>query len=259
MGSSLGIERKRGIVVATLNRPDRLNALNKDVFDELNRMIDVVESDKTARVIILTGGGEKAFCVGADLKERRGMNEKDTLARLQWVHETFARLENSHLPVIAAVNGMALGGGFELALVADIRIAADTATFGLPETSLAIIPGSGGTQRLGRVVGMGRVMELVLMGHRLNAHQALEFGVVNHMVPQRECLSAALEWAKKMMNHGPIALASAKRAIRGGAHLPMKEAIAFELENYKKCLYSKDRLEGLKAFEEKRTPEYRGE
>lgn len=179
MASSVEVVRQKSVVIATLNRPEKLNALNKEVFDDLERLVDVLETDSSARVLILTGSGDKAFCVGADLKERNGMNEKDILVRLDFVRRLYSKLENLPMPVIAAVNGMALGGGTELALACDLRIASDLAVFGLPEVDLAIIPGTGGTQRLPRLVGQAKALELVLMAKRIQAYEALKIGLVN--------------------------------------------------------------------------------
>lgn len=257
--TELNVRREGGIVIATLNRPDKLNALNKEVYEGLKTLVDVLDTDKTARVLILTATGDKAFCVGADLKERQGMNEKDVLVRLEWVKGILLRLERLPLPVIAAINGTALGGGCELALACDLRVAAENATLGLPEVDLAIIPGSGGTQRLTRVVGMGRALEMILLARRISAKEALEMNLVNAVVPAGQSLSAALTWANKMCEAGPIALRQAKSAVRLGGGRTIDEGLQIELDAYKACLYSKDRLEGLKAFNEKRKPAYKGE
>ncbi len=253
------VRREGGVVIATLNRPGQLNALDKDLFDDMKSLLDVLETDKTVRVLILTGSGEKAFCVGADLKERQGMNEKDILARMNLVHRLYLRLERLGCPVIAAINAMALGGGLELALACDLRVAAEGATLGFPEVDLAIIPGNGGTQRLARVTGLGRALELILLAKRVTAKEALQFGIIHQVTPQNQCLTQAMAWASKLSESGPLALKQAKRAIRDGFEKSMEQAMAVEIEAYKGILYSKDRLEGLKAFAEKRKPAYRGE
>lgn len=257
--SELSVKREGGIVIASIHRPEKLNAINKGLLDDIKRLLDVLDTDKTARVLILTGSGDKAFCVGADLKERQGMNEKDVLLRLEWVKGLFLRLERLPMPVIAAINGTALGGGCELALTCDLRIAADHITIGLPEVDLGIIPGSGGTQRLARVVGLGKALELILMARRITAKEALAVGLVNALAKEGGSLEMAITWAKKMVEAGPIALRQAKSAIRLGYGRMIEEGLQIEIEAYKPCLYSKDRLEGLKAFTEKRKPEYRGE
>lgn len=187
------------------------------------------------------------------------MNEKDILVRLEFVRRLYMRLENLPMPVIAAVNGMALGGGTELALACDLRIASDLAVFGLPEVDLAIIPGTGGTQRLPRLVGPAKALEMILMAKRIQAYEALRIGMVNLVVPGNRVMPNALEWAEKMLQAGPIALKQAKAAIKQGMEQDLEEGLRTELKSYKACLYSKDRLEGLKAFKEKRKPEYRGE
>ncbi len=257
--SSLEVRRENQIVVATLNRAASLNALNKEIFDELERLIDVLETDKLGRALILTGAGDKAFCVGADLKERKGMNEKDILVRLNWVHALYLRIEKLPMPVIAAVNGMALGGGTELALCCDLRIASQNASFALPEVGLAIIPGTGGTQRLPRVVGVGRATEWIFTGRKIGVEEAKAAGLVNEIVGEGKALSRAVAIAESLLKQGPLALRQAKLAIQQGMDLPLKEGLGAELQAYKACLYSKDRAEGLKAFAEKREPAYRGE
>ncbi len=261
MGSSTSIVIKRegAIILATLNRPDKLNALNKEIFDDLKSLIDVVETDKTARALVITGAGEKAFCVGADLKERQGMNEKNILARFDFVHTLYQRIERLPIPVIAAIGGAALGGGLELALTADLRVASDNAVLGLPEVDLAIIPGNGGTQRLARIVGPARAMEMVFTARRISAQEALGYGLIQALVAPGYAVSHAKQWALKMMDAGPLALRQAKFAIRQGMELSLNKALAFEVECYRPLIPSKDRIEGMKAFLEKRKPHYTGE
>ena len=261
MGSSnsILIRREGPIVMATLNRPDKLNALNKEVFDELKSLVDLMEVDKTARALILTGAGDKAFCVGADLKERQGMNEKAILSRFDFVHTLYQRIEKLPFPVIAAIGGVALGGGLELALAADLRVASDNAVLGLPEVDLAIIPGNGGTQRLARAVGVPRAMEMVLLARRISAQEALDYGLVQALVAPGYAVSHAKQWALKMQEAGPLALRQAKIALRQGIEMPLSKALAFETECYRPLIPSKDRTEGMKAFLEKRKPQYTGE
>lgn len=258
MASNLMIHREGNLVIAIINRPEKLNAMGREFFIELERLVDVLETDKTADALLLTGAGEKAFCVGADLKERQGMNEKDILQRMEKVATLYHRLENLPVPVIAAVNGMALGGGLELALACDFRIVSELAVLGLPEVSLAIIPGNGGTQRLPRLVGMAKALELILMARRITAHEAYSLGMVHHVTGHHSVVLEAKRWANKISEAGPIAVRSAKRAIREGMNLPLREGICLETEAYKECLYSKDRIEGIKAFSEKRKPVYQG-
>lgn len=257
--SSLLVRRDSGVVTATLNRPEKLNALGKDLFDEIKSLVDVLETDRTARVLILTGSGDKAFCVGADLKERQQMTEKDVLSRLNFVRSLYLRLERLPFPVIAAINGIALGGGLELALACDLRVAAENAVLGFPEVELGIIPGNGGTQRLPRIVGKSKALELVLLAKRLSAQEALDYGLVHAAVPAGQALAQAKTWASKCLESGPVALRQAKAAIRLGMERTLEEGLHWEIDSYKPCLYSKDRIEGLKAFTEKRKPVYKGE
>lgn len=258
MATSLTVNRENQVVTATINRPDKMNAMSKEVYDELTRLVDVLETDKTARALIVTGTGDKAFSVGADLKERQGMNEKDILVRLEFVRKLYQRLERLPMLVIGAVNGLALGGGTELALACDLRVASATATFGLPEVDLAIIPGTGGTQRLPRIIGMGRALEWILLAKRVSAAEAWTVGLVNEVVPPDQLLPKAREWAKKVLDAGPIAIRQAKLAIRDGMDKPLDAGLKIEIEAYRACLYSQDRLEGLKAFGEKRRPNFTG-
>jgi methylglutaconyl-CoA hydratase len=257
--NSLLVKREGGILIATLNCPDKMNAINKDFLEDLKELIDVLDTDKTVRVVILTASGDKAFCVGADLKERQGMNEKDILVRMEYVRTLYPRMEKLSVPFIAAINGMALGGGLELALACDFRVASETATMGFPEVDLAIIPGNGGTQRLPRIVGLSKALELILLAKRLTAKEALELGLVNAVVPAGRQLNQAMEWAAKIQEAGPKGIHMAKIAIRGGMERSFEHGLQHEVECYKSVLYSKDRLEGLKAFAEKRKPVYKGE
>lgn len=256
---SLLIRREGGILIATLNRPEKMNAINKDFLDGLKELLDVLDSDKAVRVVILTASGDKAFCVGADLKERAGMNEKDVLTRMDFVRLLYPRIEKMGVPFICAVNGMALGGGLELALTCDLRVASESATFGFPEVDLAIIPGNGGTQRLSRVVGLAKAMELIFLAKKLTANEALALGLVNQVAPVGQALPYAIKMATKMLEAGPKALRMAKMAIRGGIERSMEHGLQYELDCYKSVLYSKDRTEGLKAFAEKRKPVYTGD
>ncbi len=252
------VKREGAVVTAVINRPEKLNALNKEVFDELKTLVDVLETDKTARALIFTGAGEKAFCVGADLKERQGMNEKNILARFDFVHSLYQRIEKLPFPVIAALQGTALGGGLELAMVADLRVASDNALLGLPEVDLAIIPGNGGTQRLSRIVGAAKAMELVLLARRISAQEALHLGLIHALVAPGYALSHAKQWAAKILEAGPMAIRQAKQAVRQGAELPLAKALQFEVDCYRPLISSKDRIEGMKAFLEKRKPQYTG-
>jgi enoyl-CoA hydratase/carnithine racemase len=256
---SLVTRREGSVVIATLNRPDKMNALNKDLFEELKSMLDVLETDKTARLLIVTGGGDKAFSGGADLKERQGMSDKDILVRADYVNKLYARLERLAFPVIAAIGGVALGAGLELALACDLRVASSTALFGFPEVELGIIPGNGGTQRLPRIVGIARALELVLLAKKISAQEAHAMGLIHHVVPPGQALSEALTLGNKILDAGPIAIRQAKYAIRMGMDRTLEQGLQVEFEAYRPCLVSKDRHEGVKAFVEKRKPAYKGE
>ncbi len=260
MGSNeLLVTRESGVVIVTLNRPEKMNALNKEVFEQLRDLISLLESDNTARVLILTGSGDKAFCVGADLKERQGMNEKDILLRLEFVKKIYLSLERLKIPTIAAINGTALGGGLELAMTCDLRVAAEKVLLGLPEVDLAIMPGNGGTQRLSRLIGLSKSLELILLAKKITAEEALTLHLINATAPPSNVMKTAMQMANKIMESGPIGIQQAKLAIRGGYQRSYEHALDFELECYKTVLYSKDRTEGIKAFIEKRRPVYRGE
>lgn len=258
-GTTVLVKRENALAIATLNRPDKLNAINRDMLEEFVAFLDVIETDKTVRTIILTAAGDKAFCVGADLKERQGMTEKDILQRFDQVHKLYTRLENLRVPVIAAINGAALGGGLELALACDFRILSRNSVVGLPEVSLAIIPGNGGTQRLARLVGMSKAMEFVMFGKRLSAEEALHHGLAHKLVSDGLPLNEAKNWAAQLGDMGPLALAAAKKAIRKGIELPLAKGLELETECYKSLLSSKDRKEGIAAFLAKRKPVYTGE
>lgn len=251
------VRREGGVHTLVLNRPEKLNALNKDLLEELGRALDVVDTDPAVRVVIVTGAGEKSFSVGADLKERQGMNEKDVLLRLDFVRQLFGRLDYLRVPTIAAINGTCLGGGLELALCCDIRVASSKAILGFPEVELAIIPGAGGTQRLSRLIGPMKAMECVLMAKRLSAMEAAGLGIVGAVATDAVAESRAR--AERLVEMGPLALRQAKLSIKKGLEMTLSEGLKFEVESYKPCLYSKDRMEGLKAFAEKRKPSYRGE
>jgi enoyl-CoA hydratase/carnithine racemase len=208
--------------------------------------------------VILTGEGERAFCAGADLKERSGMSEADVLEMLQLYRSELGWLSSFRAPVIAAINGVALGGGLELALLCDFRLAVEGAVLGLPETSLGIIPGAGGTQFLPRLIGAARARELVLLGQRITATEALALGLVNRVVAEgSELLSETLAFARPILEGAPIAQKAALRALRA-AELPLEEGLRVELSAYEECLRTEDRLEGLRAFAEKRPPRFTG-
>jgi enoyl-CoA hydratase/carnithine racemase len=254
----VGYEVKDGVARVTLDRPAAANALSMELVGALGHVFARVKADESARVVIITGAGEKAFCAGADLKERRTMSLEETRSFLRLLNATVDGVAACSRPVIAAINGAAFGGGLELALACDFRIAAETAEMGLVETRLGIIPGAGGTQRLARVAGLAVAKELILTGRRIGAARAKELGIVSSVVPGAELAAAADRLAAELAGAGPLAVAQAKKAIDGGFDLPMKEALAHERACYDVVLESEDRNEGLAAFAEKRPPVFKG-
>ncbi len=246
------------VAVWTLNRPQAMNSLNFEMLRALKEAVDQVRFDDQVRVVIITGAGERAFCAGADLKERAGLPPSQVRAFIHTIRNLFSEIEQLPQPVIAAVNGVALGGGTELALASDLRIAANSATLGLTETRLAIIPGAGGTQRLPRLVGKGKAKELIFTGRRIDAARALEIGLVNQVCPAQELLDASLALAAEICQAGPIAVSQAKYAINHGMETDLGTGLAIESAAYWVTIPTEDRLEGLAAFREKRKPVYKG-
>ena len=252
-------EKDGELAIVTINRPEMRNALNRATMEELERAIDEAEADDAVRAFILTGAGDRAFVAGADLKE---MAARNTITELGPVYRqrrrVTERLENMYKPTIAAVNGYALGGGCELALACTLRVAADTAKFGQPEVNLGIIPGLGGTQRLVRLVGKGRAMELVLTGDIIDAQEAFRIGLVNKVVPASELMAAAKELGRKLASKPPIAVRAAKDAINLGVGLDMHSALELEARLFAICAGTEDKAEGVAAFLEKRNPTWKG-
>lgn len=248
-----------GVCRLTLNRPEVMNSLNFDLLHALRKEIGAIRFQPEVRVVIITGAGDKAFCSGADLKERRTLAPLQVKEYILTIRTLFSEIENLNKPVIAAVNGIALGGGTELALASDIRIVSETATMGLTETRLAIIPGAGGTQRLPRLVGKGKAKELIFTGKRIGAAEALAIGLANHVVKPEALLDEAGKMAAMICETGPIAIEQAKYAINYGMETDLNTGLAIESNAYWVCIPTKDRLEGLAAFQEKRKPVYRGE
>ncbi len=252
-------EEENGVVTLTLHRPAVMNAFNFELLRALGREVEAVRFRPEVRVVVVTGAGEKAFCSGADLKERATLTPVQVKEFIFTIRDLFTRIEDLNKPVIAAVNGLALGGGTELALACDIRIAAAHATLGLTETRLAIIPGAGGTQRLPRLVGKGKAKELIFTGRRVGAEEALAIGLVNRVCPAGELSGACRALADEILETGPIAVEQAKYAINRGCETDLQTGLAIESNAYWVTIPTKDRLEGLAAFREKRKPVYRGE
>lgn len=246
------------IATVTLNRPEAANAMSLALLREYIEVLDQLTHDRSIHVVLLTGAGEKVFCAGADLKERQTMDEITTKKTIALIGEAITKTEQLLQPVIAMINGMALGGGVELALACDIRVASTTAKLGLTETSLGIIPGAGGTQRLPRLIGSGRAKELIYTARKITAEEAEKLGIVEHiyipelLVPETEKLAA------EIAENAPLALIQAKRAIQQGLQTDLKTGIDIERLAYERLLHTEDRLEGLAAFKEKRAPQYQG-
>jgi enoyl-CoA hydratase len=253
------VTREENIALLTINRPKALNSLSRATMSELSVAVDELESDQTVRSIILTGAGEKAFAAGADINELRAIaNCKEGAAFAVWGQSILFKIENMSKPVIAAINGYALGGGCELVMACDIRLAAEHAKLGQPEINLGIIPGWGGTQRLTRLVGTGRAKWLILSGRTISAQEALRIGLVDLVAPAAHLLDQAKEMARAIASKAPLALAWAKRSINIGAETDMVTACAYEASLFGLACGTDDRTEGTSAFLEKRAPLFEG-
>ncbi|OKL36946.1 enoyl-CoA hydratase [Domibacillus mangrovi] len=251
-------KRSDGIAIVILSRPDAANALSKQMLDDLNNIVYDLKNDLDVRVVILTGAGEKAFCAGADLKERKGMTDNEVKQAVRLIGATVNEVESLPQPVIAALNGVAFGGGLELALACDLRVGALEAKVGLTETSLAIIPGAGGTQRLPRLIGLGKAKELIFSAKRLTAEEAAAIGILEYAVPREKLLEKTLKIAESMVKNAPLALIQAKAAINNGVEVDLSTGLKIEELAYNTLISTEDRLEGLRAFAEKRSPQYKG-
>jgi enoyl-CoA hydratase/carnithine racemase len=252
------VEEDAGIVTLTLNRPDVMNSFNFSLLHALQEQIESYRFNRDVRVIIITGAGDKAFCAGADLKERTTLSPDQVREFIFTIRNLFTSIEYLGKAVIAGVNGVALGGGTELALASDIRIASENASMGLTETRLAIIPGAGGTQRLPRLVGRGKAKELIFTGCRIDAHEALNIGLVNQVCKAKDLMAECKKMAAMICETGPIAIEQAKYAINYGIETDIHTGLAVESSSYWVTIPSEDRLEGLAAFREKRKPVYKG-
>jgi enoyl-CoA hydratase len=248
------------IATITLDRPKSLNALSFKMMDEIYAVLRLIRSKGSARVVLLTGSGEKAFCVGADIKERAGRSPSTTatFSDLRDTLELFRTIEEFDTPVIAAINGYAMGGGLELALCADIRIAARHAMLGLPELKLGALPAAGGTQRLARLIGVGRTKELLFTGEALSAETAHAMGLVNHVVEGPNLLDFSTQMAKKISKMAPLAVRFAKRAVHMGSQVGLEAGLEYERYAASILMDTADRKEGMQAFVEKRDPRFTG-
>jgi len=251
------LEKKNGIGYLTLNRPEVFNAINQQLIDEFKEALEIVNKDNEIKVLIITGAG-KGFQSGADIRELNRMSPMEILRWNEGLVRNNAAVEKIRQPVIAAINGLALGGGLELAISCQIRIAVQGAKLGLPEVKLGIIPGTGGTQRLPRLIGKGRAYEMLLTGDPIIAEEAQQIGLVNRVVPKGEAVKAAEEIARKIVANGPIAVELCKDAVEIGTDLPMENAVQYSQKNCVTCFSTDDMLEGTQAFIEKRKAEFKG-
>ncbi len=253
---NLLVVKEEGIATVTINRPKALNALNRDTLLELRDFFRDLAEDRNIRVVIITGAGEKAFVAGADIAFMQGLEPAAGRAFGKLGHEVLRTIENLPQPVIAAVNGFALGGGCELALACDIRMAASNAKFGQPEVNLGIIPGFGGTQRLPRIVGKGLANELIFSGNIIDAEEACRIGLVNRVFSQENLMIECRALAAKIATRGPGAVRLCKEAVNNGLEMDLHRACAYEADLFAQCFSSADQKEGMSAFLEKRAPNF---
>ncbi|QNK87260.1 enoyl-CoA hydratase/isomerase family protein [Sporosarcina sp. resist] len=251
-------EQKGNLAFVTLNRPGAMNAFNYDMLVELGQITESIRINPDIRVVIFTGAGDRAFSVGADLKERKTLTDLQVKRNLYKIGEVFSAIENLPQPTIAMMNGFAFGGGMELALACDFRIAADTALMGLTETGLAIIPGAGGTQRLPRLIGEAKALELILTARRMTATEALSYGVLTKIATPENLVQETADFADSILANGPIALQQAKFAIKHGMNVDLQTGLAIERKAYELTIPTEDRIEALNAFSEKRKPVFKG-
>lgn len=256
--NNIYIEEENGLATITIDRPKKLNALNKETIEELHNAFKELEEDASTKVIIITGSGEKAFVAGADISEFADFAVKQGAQLASKGQKIlFDFVQNLSKPVIAAVNGFALGGGLELAMACHFRVASDNAKMGLPEVSLGVIPGYGGTQRLPQLVGKGMAMEMIMTAGMIDAQKALQNGLVNYVVPQEELMHLCTKLAGKIMNNSSVAIAQAIKAVNAGYN-PEKDGFAVEVEAFGTCFGTDDFKEGTTAFLEKRKANFPG-
>lgn len=256
---NLIIDINDGIAIVKINRPKALNALNSETVNEIKLASESLNENKDVKVVVLTGEGDKAFIAGADILEMKPMNALEGMAFSHKGHEAFSRLENMSKPVIAAVNGYALGGGFEVALACDFIYASDKAKVGFPETTLGIFPGFGGTQRAAKLIGLAKTKELIFTGKTISAQEAYEMGLVNKVVPHEELMKEVMALAERIKANGPISMGLAKECINKSLFLDMDSALMLESKDFGLCFSTNDQKEGMTAFVEKRKATFKGE
>ena len=254
---TITVEKRDRVAVLTINRPDKLNALNSKVHSEGVAALDELRADDSVRVVVITGAGEKSFVAGADIGEFAG-HTPVTQRNLFYEKTLFNSIDNFPKPVIAMINGFCLGGGNELALACDIRVASQNARFAQPEINLGIMCGGGGTQRLTRLIGEGRAMEMILTGDMIDAQTALKFGLVNHVHPAEELKARTMELADKIAEKAPVALQLSKEAVKFASRSNLDEGLRREVDLFAICFSTEDKQEGVSAFLEKRKPNFQG-
>lgn len=252
MSNTVLLEVKDGIGYLTINRPAALNALSSEVLTDLNLALEQIENSEDIRIVIVSGQGDKAFVAGADIKEMDQMTPIQAHEYMTYANDTFTRLSELTQPTIAVLNGYALGGGLELALSTDIRIGFEKTMVGFPEVGLGIIPGFAGTQRMSRLIGTSKTKELIYTARIVKGKEAYDLGILNKLVPAEELLSSAEELAKSIMKNAPLAVEKAKHVIQVGSELPLQNAIRLETEAEALLFSTEDKVEGMRAFVEKR-------
>lgn len=251
-------EQKNHVAVVTLNRPDAMNAFNYDMLLELGQVADAIRINPDIRLVIFSGAGGRAFSVGADLKERRTLTTEQVKRNIYKIGEVFTTIENLPQPTIAMMDGFAFGGGMELALACDFRIASKRSFMGLTETSLAIIPGAGGTQRLPRLIGESKALELILTAKKMTAEEAYQYGILTKVTADDQLIADTEAFAGAILANGPIALQQAKFAVKNGMNADLQTGLSIERKAYELTIPTEDRVEALLAFSEKRKPLFKG-
>lgn len=255
--TTLLTELENGTLIVTINRPDKLNALNKDVFNDLDNLLNEINANSAIQSVIITGAGTKAFVAGADITEFSGLSKDEAKQLAQRGQDVFSRIENNAKPIVACVNGFALGGGCELAMACHFRIAAENAKFGQPEVNLGLIPGYGGTQRLVQLIGKGRAIELLISANMIDASTALQYGLVNAVIAQEELLNKAKSILQVVHTKAPLAVAACIKAANA-VWDETQNGFEVEIESFGNCFDTQDMKEGTTAFVEKRKPVFTG-